>query len=198
MISISDNTATDVLLYTVGRDHVEAAVRASGHAHPERNVPFLGTRELFWMKLNLDEPAIAAFAARPSQERRAFLDGLAGKPAPAYDEAAWQAPRSITTLEWFASATDLCRLAATLVARGDQTALAILAKNPGMTPSADFPYVGFKGGSEPGVLNGTWILRRRDARWFVVTLGITSPRPVDEAWAVALAQSAITLLSRAP
>ena len=50
MISISDNTATDLVLKTVGRDAVEAEMRASGHADLGKTLPFLTTREMFVIK----------------------------------------------------------------------------------------------------------------------------------------------------
>lgn len=51
------------------------------------------------------------------------------------------------------------------------TARQILARNPGVLlyPS-QFPYVGYKVGSEPGVLSLNWLLQRQDGRWFVVSL----------------------------
>ena len=99
----------------------------------------------------------------------------------------WTEPRHIDTLEWFASSEDLCRVLATLGERArtkPQTApvLDVLAKNPGLpVDAAVWPYVGFKGGSEPGVMNLSWLLRRKDDRWFVVTLGVNdTKRELDE------------------
>ena len=46
----------------------------------------------------------------------------------------------------------------------------MLAKNPGLPLDATvWPYIGYKGGSEPGVLDMTFLLRRADDKWFVVT-----------------------------
>jgi beta-lactamase class A len=47
MISISDNTATDMLINLVGRSEVEAALTEAGMANPSLNRPFLTTRETF-------------------------------------------------------------------------------------------------------------------------------------------------------
>ncbi|MHA7133814.1 serine hydrolase [Oerskovia turbata] len=47
MISISDNTATDLLVEAVGRDAVERAMGDLGHHDPRLNTPFLTTRDLF-------------------------------------------------------------------------------------------------------------------------------------------------------
>ena len=68
----------------------------------------------------------------------------------------------------------------------------VLAVNPGLNwPAASWPYVGFKGGSEPGVLDLTFLLRRADGQWFVLTSTWNNPaKPVDEAQFVGLMQRA--------
>ena len=43
MISISDNTATDILLHVVGRENVERMMAAMGVRDPARNRPLLST-----------------------------------------------------------------------------------------------------------------------------------------------------------
>ena len=54
---------------------------------------------------------------------------------------------------------------------GDDTARAILAVNAGTDPAtrAQFDYVGFKGGSEPGVIALTYLVRSRAGRWLAVS-----------------------------
>ena len=51
MISISDNTATDMLIHQLGRPAVEAELHAAGMVDPSRNEPFLSTRETFILAL---------------------------------------------------------------------------------------------------------------------------------------------------
>ena len=58
MISISDNTAADMLINLVGRPAVEAALTTGGMADPSVNQPFLTTRELFILRLH-QWPALA-------------------------------------------------------------------------------------------------------------------------------------------
>ena len=58
MISVSDNTATDMLINLVGRSAVEAALTATGMASPALDRPFLTTREIFILKLD-QWPALA-------------------------------------------------------------------------------------------------------------------------------------------
>jgi beta-lactamase class A len=204
MISISDNTATDHLLYTVGRANVEKAVKASRHHQPALNAPFLSTRELFLFKLALAADEVERYLGLPEKKRRAYLDQtLATRKATLEGADAWKAPRRIDKLEWFASSHDLCAVMATLAERARSNpkaapALDVLAKNPGIPVAKDkWPYVGFKGGSEPGVLNGTWLLRRDDGRWFVVTASLNdTTRAIDEPRAIGLATGIFDLLAK--
>jgi beta-lactamase class A len=201
MISISDNTATDHLLERLGRERVEAALVEAGHASPERNVPFLSTRELFLFKLELSAAEQDAYVAGDVAARRAFLETLRGR-VPSLDGAAdWVAPRRIADLEWFASAGDLCRVMAHLLQLSERPALAplseILSLNPGLPidPVA-FPYIGFKGGSEPGVLNLSWLVRDASDRFRFVSFGYNDPSaPIDETPALVIALGAFDLLA---
>jgi hypothetical protein len=61
-----------------------------------------------------------------------------------------------------------------------------------------WPYVGFKGGSEPGVLNMTYLLRRDDDKWFVVTLGFNAAEgnALDDGKIFRLVSGVIDLLAR--
>ncbi len=203
MIASSDNTATDHLLYSVGRERVEAALRAGGHTQPERNQPFLSTREMFLLKLSLSEEDVASYLAMAPARRRRFLNQTLAKRTPSIaSAAAWKQPRHIDELDWFASATDICRLWASLTQRAEHPKgallLDIVATNPGVAVDPEmFPWVGYKGGSEPGVIHMTWLLRRADNRWFVVTLAVNNANaPVDQLRIVKLGQQALALLVR--
>jgi len=87
---------------------------------------------------------------------------------------------------------------ATLQQRG-QDVLDVLAKNPGLRiDTKTFPYVGFKGGSEPGVLSTTWLLRRDDDNWFVVSITFNSDEggTVDENKALPIAGGVVELAGK--
>ena len=43
MISVSDNGATDTLIHLLGREAIEARMKAAGHSDPSRNIPSLTT-----------------------------------------------------------------------------------------------------------------------------------------------------------
>ena len=80
-------------------------------------------------------------------------------------------PVASETVEWFASPLAMARTLDWLRVHGDATARAILAVNAGTDPAtvARFGYVGFKGGSEPGVVTLNYLVRTQDGRWFAVT-----------------------------
>jgi len=50
MIAISDNTATDHLIDLLGRHRIEENLARYGNSSPERNTPFLLSREMFLLK----------------------------------------------------------------------------------------------------------------------------------------------------
>ncbi len=177
MISISDNTAADHLLFFVGRPPVETMLSTTGHHDPTRNQPFLATRELFNLKLMVTPAEQQSYVAASVADRRALLATFDATYDPrTYQGPPWLTPRAIDTLEWFATPGDLCNVMRALKVAGDQPATArvfdILAINPGIPdPTAAFSYLGYKGGSEPGVLNLTWLLRRKaDQKWLFLSI----------------------------
>jgi hypothetical protein len=90
----------------------------------------------------------------------------------------------VDSIEWFASTDDMVRVMDWLRSNADPQALAILAINPGIPPTAAarFAYVGYKGGSETGVMAMTFLLRRADGGWRAVSASWNDPAaPVDEA-----------------
>lgn len=199
MIEVSDNTATDHLMLEVGRDRVEA-VMSRVCAEPGPNLPLLTTMEMFRMKLGGDVELRDRFAAAGEDERRAMLDA----PLPEANlmlAAAWLRPVAIDTIEWFATPADLARTMGELerLARepGMEPVGEALRANPGVAiDSAAFPVVGYKGGSEPGVLNMTWSVHRRDGRVFVVTLGWNNTEAhLEMMRLIAIAQRAFALLA---
>lgn len=171
MISRSDNSAADTLLGLLGRDKVEALLPALGVKAPERNRPFLSTREAFVLKLG-DPALLARWKSADEAGRRALLPALAEADTSRLDPARLAGgPVEIGSVEWFASPADLVRTLDWLRRNGDSTALELLAINPGLGPAlaGDFAYFGYKGGSEPGVLNMSFLLKSREGRWMAVS-----------------------------
>ena len=200
MISLSDNTAANMLTALVGRTAVEQAAAASGMADPGLDVPFLTTRELFVLKL-IDWPRLAdSYLARSAAGRLAMLtstiDRVPYSTLTAANPAAWTAPRDIDSLEWFASPTDICHVYASLATLARQPGLAPVAATLqinnggiGLDPNRWGP-VWFKGGSEPGVLTLNYLATTRGGQSYVVSVLAENP-------AVPIAQTAasLTLLS---
>ncbi|WP_151974632.1 serine hydrolase [Erythrobacter sp. EC-HK427] len=177
MISISDNTATDQLIAVLGREAVEAEVAASGHADPAQMRPMLTTRELFLLK---SEPGFdgAAYLALSEEQRRGRLAALAGaEREDAEILGAFSSGPNNIEVEWFASPMDLAALFTRMTALEDDNAFGVMGVNPavGETIAERWDYVGYKGGSEPGVLNLTWLLRNAAGEWFIVSLGWNNP-----------------------
>jgi hypothetical protein len=174
MISVSDNGATDTLIYLLGRDAIEARMRAAGHSDPSRNIPFLTTVEAFAMKGNNFTDLRTAFIAGDDAAQRRLIEAnrdrliLSNVDGVSFSGG----PRFIDSLEWFASPSDIARLMVDLRARGSDQAMAAMAINNGVGPAAaaDWRYLGYKGGSENGVLSMSLLGERKsDGKWFVVT-----------------------------
>ncbi len=186
MVSISDNTATDHLVRTVGRAAVEAAMTATGIRDASRNVPFLTTRELFVLK-GVGYPSFASrYRTLGVAARRALLDReVASKPLG--DFTMWSGPRDIGSLEWFASPLDVCGAFAYLRAKaaapsGQAISHALSINDGGLAlDRKTWPRVWFKGGSEPGVLTlGFYAERATGERMVVVTMVSDKTRAFDE------------------
>ncbi|APZ51372.1 serine hydrolase [Salipiger abyssi] len=157
MIAESDNTATDLLLDTLGRDAVAARL---GLAPGD----LLSTREFFGLKADADlrrewlaaevsdRPALAARAART-------LPPVAAVTGPHVDG-----------LEWTLPLERLCALGAPLAE------LPLMQVNPGpVPPGAPWTRIAYKGGSETGVLNFTALLRDADGRDYCAALTVNDP-----------------------
>lgn len=202
MISISDNTAADHLIDFVGREQVEKALVLAKHDYPVKNYPFLRTRELFALKLIATPAELDAYRKAPLKAKRALLDLFRKRPLPtdvAQVAKDWATPRQLD-LEWFASGPDLCNAMATLGTRAGwkpgAELLTILGKNPGAPyDKSRWSYVGFKGGSEPGVMNLTWLGQRVDGKWFVVEVTVNDDQhAIDEALVVNAGAGAMAIL----
>jgi hypothetical protein len=190
MISISDNTATDHLIHRVGRGAVRRQFTRLGNTAP--NSPVLTTREFATLK-GWHYPGVAsAYAALPGGLRAPMLSLVDRVPRTSI--TAWQEPRMIDEVEWFGSPVDMCEAYASLWARQDPAIDAALTINDGgiALPSADFPTVWFKGGSEPGVLTLNYLARSADGTLATASLMLSDPaHPLDEA---TLAPRAVVLL----
>jgi beta-lactamase class A len=201
MISQSDNTAADHLLHILGRTNVEAIQQVAGNAHASMNMPFLSTREMFTLKDPDRGADLRRYVNGTPNERRAVLIDPAvlarQRRAPDFSKG----PIAIDSVEWFASTADLARAMVWLrdhSASGPAaTTRAVLSVNKGIDwPASQWSYAGFKGGSEPGVLNLTFIAQRADQQWVVVVATWNDvAKPVEEMVLVSLVTRARELLT---
>ncbi|MXO90226.1 serine hydrolase [Pontixanthobacter aquaemixtae] len=173
MITISDNTATDMLFYELGREAVEAELRASGHSDPDRTLPFLSTLQMFGLKGSPGNLAKYVSADEAGQRfiLADFEDDVAGN-RDLITPPRFTKPLAIDTVEWFASGRDLEKLMKRIIAIKDPTARKIMAISPSMPDETvkKWDYIGYKGGSEPGVLNLTWLLRDEAGAWWILAM----------------------------
>jgi hypothetical protein len=203
MMASSDNTATDHLIDRLGRDNVEAAFAAYGHADPEVNAPLLMTRELFAIKMWQSSEWMASYATATDEEQLEILtneiDRIRINPSGGWGH--WNGPTAIDGIEWFASADDLCRAMTTLWSLGAEPGMEpvreILTRNRGgVADAAVWPQAGLKTGYEAGVVNATWVLERHDGRVFFISVGFNHPQwVVDQGAPYALLGPVFTCLS---
>lgn len=183
MISESDNTATDHLLFALGRERIEGMLGEMGNASPARNVPFLSTGELFRLKLARGGAPAGEYLKREPAARRAYLEADVAEMSidiQNLDVSLLAKPKHIDTIEWFASARDLCRAMDWLRKATESPKTAslrgILGINPGLDVSKErFDFIGYKGGSETGVLNLTYLLRTKSGTWYALSCGWNDP-----------------------
>ncbi len=175
MISISDNTATDMLIARVGRAAVEKALKDMGHHDPARNTPFLTTREMTQLGWSGGTKLREEWKAGDEAERASILEALPGGalnvPLDNITDAVWQ-----YGLDWFANSDDLVAAHTYLqkLAKTDagEPLRAILTMNPGagMKMGDAWSYIAFKGGSGPGEISGSWFLEGTDGASYVITI----------------------------
>lgn len=194
MISVSDNSATDSLLFALGREAVERRLATIGHSDPDKTLPFLSTVEAFALKANV--PLRERFLKASEAAQRDLLDAEAAMLTldKIDNEALSKGPNAIDTVEWFASPNDLLWLMSHLKAQKNDEALAIMGINPGLSPAAakKWRYMGYKGGSEPGVISMSFLLQSTSGKWTVVTGSWNNTADVDNAKFAGLMERLVT------
>ncbi len=179
MISISDNTAADMLIELLGRAEVEVQVR-KWSTDQSADEPFLTTREALMLHY-ANYPTLAnEYLALTPSERASFLTSSVDT-LPLSDVEESNEPRDIDSIEWFASPVDICRAFAGLQVLSAKSVLSPLASilslnsgGIGLDPS-EWPTVWYKGGSEPGVLTLGYLARDSEGRTYVVTAMLSNP-----------------------
>ena len=205
MIQMSDNTATDHMLFLAGRENVEQAMAVMGHSDPDRNIPLISTRELAMLKFAYPTDQLDAYYASSVEEQRRILAEVTDAiPYEALADIDQTEPLEIDRVEWFATREELARTMDWLLAQSQKPGLRPVAEILSLETPVAFdgemwPYVGYKGGSEMGVLSTTWLLQRADGRYFVYTVGFRNPdAAIDMAAAVAAIEAGRDRLAETP
>ena len=181
MISMSDNTATDIVIKLVGKDKSES------NSSP-RNRPFLTTRELFTLKSSQNRQLLERYRKSDEKQRRALLAELTNKPLP--DVMEFTADPQALDVEWFYNSEELCQL------MEEVQDIPLMSINPGVANPNDWEKIAFKGGSEPGVLNlTTWLQGKNGKQYCVVATWNNNDAPVDELKLAALYSGVISVLA---
>lgn len=173
MISISDNSATDILIDVLGRDKVEQTMRRSGHAQPNETSPMLTTLEMFALKMPANDDLRQRYVAASESEQRKLIeteqDRLGIKSVSVSNLA--NKPLHIDTIEWFASPADINNLLHYIVKADDPVVQDILKINA-LIPPGDalrWSYIGGKGGSEPGVISFAFLTKSKSGKTYAVS-----------------------------
>jgi hypothetical protein len=168
MISISDNTAADHLLYLLGRENIESMLLPMGNTHESAYLPFLSTLEMFKLKWAVKPADAEEFVASDKSERLKMLEELKAVPRSAVggNGVPQAKPTLIDQLEWFATTQENCKAMFWLASRNSPQIRKILSESVPIRTDAGaedshWAYAGFKGGSEPGVINMTFLLESK-------------------------------------
>ncbi|WP_417672255.1 serine hydrolase [Roseibium sp.] len=175
MISQSDNTATDLVM-----DHLGSLLSRS----QEKTAPLLTTRQFFQLKANTS--LAAQFVGADAEVRKELLDGLRNAKLPSVDAVARPYQPGI---EWYASPAELC------AALDSIAHLPAVRANPGVALPDNWRSIAFKGGSEIGVLNHTYVLDQMDGTRWCFSATWNQTEPLDE---TAIHAAVATLLARLP
>ncbi|HTX62600.1 MAG TPA: serine hydrolase, partial [Acidimicrobiales bacterium] len=182
MISISDNTAADMLISLLGRSAIESVVKASGTSDAALDDPFLTTRERFVLEAYQWPQLADRYLALDTAGRLRLLTTTIDRvPLDKVPTATWTVPRDIDSIEWFASPDAMCRVYASLDSMASHPRLKPLAGILTLPSLADLPAstwrsVWFKGGSEPGVSSFNYLATTRTGKTFVVSVLAENPK----------------------
>jgi len=184
MISISDNTATDLLINELGRDRIASMVRQTNHRNPAKTLPILTTLELFALKMPVNEDLREKYTRSDDAQQLQLLQDekqRLGLKTVKIENLA-NKPQHIEEIEWFASPGDTNNLLADIARTSDPVVKKIMAIGASMSPGDKlrWSYVGSKGGSEPGVVSFVFLVASKSGQDYAVSGSWNDPEePVD-------------------
>jgi len=129
----------------------------------------LTTLGAFSLKMPFNEKLRAHWIAGVLSDRRQVVNELEPTVETLDRRALGSAPLHIDTVEWPATMAEVSKVLGAL--RRSPEALSILSVNAALAPDVRkaFAYVGYKGGSETGVLAMNWLVQAKNGAWFTVT-----------------------------
>lgn len=180
MISISDNTATDLLIRALGKPAVDAQLRAFG---ADANAPVMTTRELFVIAWG-DPELRARYADAHTPEERSAVQADADRTS--LDSVSFEAiastPSWTDRVEYFFTGAQLCAVHAKLQRDAIGAAAPVrdvLSINSGWGENPPgVAYTAFKGGSTTGVVGTSWYVELGDGTKQVITIQLQDPAPI--------------------
>jgi len=154
---------------------------------------------MFALKFTRDGKPAEVYAESNEEQRRNMLRTMTAS-VPLESIQFVEEPILPDKVEWFATTADLCRAMDWLRKRSKEAAasplLGVLGINHGVDVNTDvWTTIGYKGGSETGVLNMTYLLERKDGRWFALSASwLNTTSAVDLAAFAGIVKSAIQVL----
>lgn len=151
MISISDNTATDILIEELGRNEIEEST--------DIKRPLLKTREAFKLKDPDNQELLERYREAGLEERYKLLEEIDAKELPS--STIFDRVRAVD-IEWEFSAYEIKNLLA------EVKGLDLMSINSGVVSQSNWEKIAYKGGSEPGVFNlSTWVKAEDGTEYFL-------------------------------
>ncbi len=179
MISISDNTATDHLHYLLDRQRIEQQMETMIGSHAAWNTPLLNTREMTMLRDKNTGLLGQEYAKLDDTGKRVLLTRL-DQGIPDYESLDFDAA-AYPLAEWYATPIDMAHALAWLQKNTHEKQpahplRAILAVDPKLPHDAtEWPFVGFKGGSEDQLLAGNWLLHHKNGHWYTLEVFYNNP-----------------------
>ena len=138
-----------------------------------------------------------AYRAADAAGRLAMLEASADRKIDMFEfMTSFTGPPIALDIEWLVSGEDMANLMHRIRDLDGPTAREIMAVHTGIPDnlSGGWQYIGYKGGSEPGVINLSYLLQDQAGKWHVVTLSWNNPAAeIDPQVFKALAIRAIAL-----
>lgn len=170
MISMSDNTAADVLIDLLGRAEMEK--------YAPLNKPFMKVKETFLLEHKNSGSLLRKYLKSGYEAKLKMLDKISSQKMPPLDvylETNDENRRRVEGVGWLATTSELCD---TAFALKDEPIITI---NPGVLyDHKKWPVIGYKGGSSLGVRQFTQILKSKKGNWYCISATWNNRKKVSE------------------